>query len=108
MNIKGFTLAEIMVTVSVIALIAAIAIPSYLRGSESAKRNLCIANLKIIDKTKSLWALKEGMFSDDVPEWGELIPEYIKKTPVCPSGGRYTIGSVVEKPTCSIEEHKLP
>jgi hypothetical protein len=42
----------------------------------------------------------------------DLVPVYIKKTPVCPAGGTYEIGSMETAPTCSLSadphNHVLP
>jgi prepilin-type N-terminal cleavage/methylation domain-containing protein len=107
-RIKGFTLVEIMATVSVIALIVAfIAMPSFQKEGRRAKDTVCNMNLKIIERVKVLWALREGKFSRDEPTWDDLVPEYLQKTPVCPAGGKYDLGSISEKPTCSVEGHRL-
>ncbi|MGB3081717.1 MAG: prepilin-type N-terminal cleavage/methylation domain-containing protein [Candidatus Omnitrophota bacterium] len=107
-SLTGFTLVEIMATVSVIALIIAfIAMPSFQKESRRAKATACNMNLKIVERVKVLWALREGKFSRDEPTWDDLVPEYLQKTPACPLGGKYDIGSISEKPTCSAEGHRL-
>jgi prepilin-type N-terminal cleavage/methylation domain-containing protein len=108
MNKKGFTLVEIVATVSVTALIVAfVLMPHFQKEGRRAKENICVTNLVIIDKVKSLWALREGKPTSETATWDDLVPDYIQKTPFCPSGGEYRIGRVDEKPTCTIEGHKL-
>jgi len=108
MKEKGFTLVAIVATVSVVALIVAfVAMPHFQKEGRRVKANACATNLMIIEKVKSLWAFGEGKSADDVPAWDGLVPEYVQKTPSCPSGGEYTIGSIDEKPTCTIEGHRL-
>ncbi len=104
---KGFTLVEILITMAIIALIASIAIPNYLRVQAMAKTNACIHNLKTMDEAKDMWALMEGKNSSDTPTWDNLITEYIKKTPACPSGGTYTINPVDTYPDCTEANHEL-
>ncbi len=63
-NIKslkaGFTLVEIMIVVAIIGLLAAIAIPNFLRARSTAQQNACINNLRQIDAAIQQWALEKG------------------------------------------------
>jgi len=97
----GFTLVEIMIVVAIIGLLAAIAIPNFVRARTQAQENACVANLKQIDGAKQVWALDTGGADTDTPTWGDLVPNYIKRQPSCPSGGDYTIGAVNADPSCS-------
>ena len=106
-NKKGFTLVEIMIVVAIIGLLAAIAIPNFIKARETARKNACIANLKQIEGAKQVWALDNNKSGSDTPEWSDLVPDYIKRTPSCPSGGTYTIGNVDTAPTCNISGHTL-
>ncbi|MDD5439564.1 MAG: prepilin-type N-terminal cleavage/methylation domain-containing protein [Candidatus Omnitrophica bacterium] len=106
-NRKGFTLVEIMIVVAIIGLLAAIAIPNFIKARNRAQINACIANLKQIDGAKQVWALDVGKTDTDTPDWTDLTPNYIKKTPTCPSGGAYSIRAVASDPTCSVTGHLL-
>ena len=48
MNNKGFTLVEIMIVVAIIALLAAIAIPNFLRARHNANETAAVGNLRTI------------------------------------------------------------
>jgi len=105
---KGFTLVEIMIVVAIIGLLAAIAIPNFMRAREKAQQNACIANLKQIDGAKTLLALDDGMSTGESVNMGNLVTAYIKTTPFCPAGGTYTLGSIGTSPSCSVDGHELP
>src|SRR6266498_4078266 len=85
----GFTLVEIMIVVAIIALLAAIAIPNFVKARTSSQRSACIANLKQIEGAKATWAmeLKKALSSTPVPTdlYGATL--YIREAPGCPGGG---------------------
>jgi competence protein ComGC len=97
-------------SVVVPGLLAAIAVPNFIKARDTAQKNRCINNLRQIDAAKQQWALEKNKTASDVPTWEDLQP-YLGKSKVplhCPKGGEYTIGAVNQQPTCSIAEHVLP
>jgi len=54
---KGFTLVEIMIVVAIIGLLAAIAIPSFIKARTESQKNACINNLRQVESAKEQWAL---------------------------------------------------
>ena len=96
-----------MIVLIVLGLITAIAIPNFMSTRERARRNSCILILKHINEAKSMCAVWEVGTADDEPAWGDLVPDYLKKMPVCPSNGTYSIDYVDENPTCSVSGHEL-
>jgi prepilin-type N-terminal cleavage/methylation domain-containing protein len=105
---RGFTLVEIMIVIAIIGIITAVAFPQFVKARSSAATNICIANLKRIDEAKDVWAVWEGGNQTDTPTWDELIPDYLKKTPVCSKSGTYSVNRMDTWPTCTIEGHELP
>ena len=83
----GFTLVEIMIVVAIIGLLAAIAIPAFMRARDNARKSACINNLRQIDGAKDQYAVEQGgtngMSFDDAAGgatnagWNLLCP-YIK------------------------------
>lgn len=99
---SGFTLVEIMIVVAIVGLLAAIAIPSFLKARATAQQKACIQNLKQIDAAKELWAL-ENRKTEGSAVVVKQVATYLKNSlrPVCPARGTYTYRAVGVKPTCS-------
>lgn len=98
----GFTLVEIMIVVAIIGLLAAIAIPNFVRARETAQKNACINNLRQIDGAKEQWALENKKNTGSTVGSTDIAP-YIKGNamPTEPAGGTYTINTVGTSPSCS-------
>jgi len=109
---RGLAIAGLVTGYASLALIpffAAIAIPNFTRARDTAQKNVCINNLRIIDNAKQQWALEKGKSGDDVPTAQDLeqfIPGGFAHLH-CPRDGEYVIGKVIERPTCSIPGHEL-
>lgn len=108
---KGFTLVEIMIVVAIIGLLAAIAIPNFVKARETAQTNACIANLKQIEGAQQV-ALLDGAGGATVVgdlTWAILSPDYIKTEPHCPSDKSLVYVVSTDPPTCPTGgKHALP
>jgi len=109
MKRKGFTLVEIMIVVAIIGLLAAIAIPNFIKARETAEKNACIANLKQIQGAIQVWAIDNSKASTDAPTLAGLAPDYIKKWPTCKSVAYAVPATVATDPVCpnTIAGHTL-
>ena len=106
---SAFTLVEIMIVVAIIGLLAAIAIPNFIKAREASQKNACIANLKQIDGAKNTWALENKKVNSDTPGDADLFGNtlYIREKPGCPANGTYTLSDVQTKPLCSVGGHTI-
>lgn len=112
MDKKGFTLTEIMLVLLIIGMMGVIALPGFVQSRQTARRNVCINNLRLISAAKEQSALENGYAETVFPTVAQILP-YIKGNamPLCPANGTYTINAISSAPTCSIsaapESHAL-
>ena len=91
-----------------VGMLAAIAVPNFVKARQTAQKNACISNLRQIDGAKQQWALENKKAETDTPSSADLEPYLAKKPfPVCPAGGTYTINRVSSPPTCTQPGHTL-
>src|SRR5688572_29379652 len=89
---SAFTLVEIMIVVAIIGLLAAIAIPNFVKARTTAQQNACINNLRQIDGAKQQWALETKQAPDASPDENDVKP-YVKTLPKCPADSTDTFAS---------------
>jgi prepilin-type N-terminal cleavage/methylation domain-containing protein len=75
---KGFTLVEIMIVVAIIALLAAIALPSFLRARKRAQASRILNDLRLIDSAIDQYAIENNKKTNDPVGTSDWI-QYVKK-----------------------------
>ena len=117
MKKKGFTLIEIMIVVAIIALLAAIGIPNFVKYRNRARVGACTANLIQIAKAYEAYMLESNLevSADTAVTIATLTTQlvgptnYLKARPACGAAGTYslTIDGTSQIPTayCTVSDH---
>jgi prepilin-type N-terminal cleavage/methylation domain-containing protein len=88
----GFTLVEIMIVVAIIALLAAIAVPGFLRARKRSQASRIINDLRLIDSAVDQYAIETNKKSGDavaIADW----TNYLKKNTNLWSTGKDILGN---------------
>lgn len=105
-----------MIVVTLIGLLACLAIPNWVKAGTNSQVNACINNLRQIDAAKQQWGLETKQATNALPVFAD-ISNYLKRVVTCPTGGSgatfatsYTLGDLSVKPACQIRptSHMLP
>ena len=104
---------SIGLSVLLIPLLAAIAIPNFVKARATAQANGCINNLRQIDAAANQFALEHGKTNGEAINFPSDLTPYIKlnsqgKIPSCPAGGIYSIKTAGETPACSLGSTVAP
>ncbi len=89
---KGFTLVEIMIVVAIIALLAAIAVPGFLRARKRSQASRILNDLRMIDSAVDQYAIETNRKTNDpvgVTDW----TNYLKKNSLLYNSGNSLLGS---------------
>lgn len=76
-NRHGFTLVELMIVVTIISLLAGIAVPSYTRSRKRAQATHVLEDLRMLEYALDRWAIENNKAPGDTATLSDLQP-YIK------------------------------
>jgi prepilin-type N-terminal cleavage/methylation domain-containing protein len=105
-NRGGFTLVEIMIVVAIIALLAAIAVPNFLRARKRSQATRILDDLRMLDNAVDQYAIETGKTSGVNPTFAD-IQNWVKKDTILYSTGTdlfgdtygpFTVDSIVKVP----------
>ena len=74
----GFTLVEIMIVVAIIAMLAAIAVPNFLRARKRSQATRILEDLRMIDSAIDQYAIETNKTTGAAVNWTD-IQAYLKK-----------------------------
>jgi prepilin-type N-terminal cleavage/methylation domain-containing protein len=89
----GFTLVEIMIVVAIIALLAAIAVPNFLRARKRSQATRVLEDLRMIDSAIDQYAIETNKVSGAAVAWND-VKAYLKTgSALYNSGGKDLFGN---------------
>jgi prepilin-type N-terminal cleavage/methylation domain-containing protein len=105
----GFTLVEIMIVVAIIALLAAIAVPGFLRARKRSQASKIINDLRLIDAAVDQYAIENAKSTGDtvaIADWTRYLKAdtnlYLTGNDLFGNGfGDQTVDSLPKVPTDS-------
>lgn len=89
---KGFTLVEIMIVVAIIALLAAIAVPGFLRARKRSQASRILNDLRMIDSAVDQYAIETNRRTGDVVSVQDWT-NYLKKGSLLYNTGNSLLGT---------------
>ena len=96
------TMVELMVVVTVLGVILAMAIPAYSGARARSSETSCAKNRQILDQAKLLWMLDSGKVYSDEVLFKDLLPEYVAEPPYCAAKGHYVLNGLKGETTCTV------
>src|SRR5690349_19361208 len=88
----GFTLVEIMIVVAIIALLAAIAVPGFLRARKRSQASRILNDLRMIDSAVDQYAIETNRKTNDVVGVADWT-NYLKKGSLLYNSGNSLLGT---------------
>ncbi len=111
---KGFTLIELMIVIAIIAILAAILVPNFLKARAQGQLTACESNLKNMGTALEMYSTDNAGRYPATGQLSSLVSDYLKSIPQCPAAGSdtysagYTAASAPDNCTmyCGANVHK--
>jgi len=103
----GFTLVEIMIVVAIIALLAAIAVPGFLRARKRSQASRILNDLRMIDSAVDQYAIETNRKTNDVVNVADWT-NYLKKGSLLYNTGKSLLGSTYGNQTVDTIPQVVP
>jgi prepilin-type N-terminal cleavage/methylation domain-containing protein len=97
----GFTLVEIMIVVAIIALLAAIAVPGFLRARKRSQASRILNDLRLIDSAVDQYAIETNRATGNVVNVVDWT-NYLKKGSVLYNTGKDILGNTYGTQTVDV------
>ncbi len=91
----AFTLVEIMVVAAIIAMLAAIAVPNFLRARKRSQAATVLEDLRVIDEAKDMYSSENNKWADAPVTFPDLVPYFKSNTRLASNGGTDTLGNPI-------------
>lgn len=75
-NRLGFTIVELMIAVSIIALLAAVAVPAFARSRKRAQATRVLEDLRMLDYALDRWAIEKNKAVGDLATFSDVSPYF--------------------------------
>ena len=106
---RGFTLVEIMIVVAIIALLASIAVPGFMRARKRSQATRILNDLRLLDGAVDMYAIENNKASGANPTFTDLKVYFKKGTMLYNTGndimgnayGPFTVDALPKVPASS-------
>jgi prepilin-type N-terminal cleavage/methylation domain-containing protein len=108
---RGFTLIEIMISVTILSILLAIAVPNWMRSRERARNRACTKQLTMIRAAKEQYVMTRNLGTSATITMTDLVSDgWLRPGILCPTGSTYTVNAVNANPTCDsgLTDHTIP
>ncbi len=87
---------EIMIVVAIIGLLAAIAVPSFMRARMRAQASTILNECRQVDAAKDQYALENSKTGTVTPAWADLTPYLKAGSKLAGAGGADSLGNSIQ------------